>query len=111
MTKVYNVCAKKYPEVLCLTALKTDGKFGGKMTCAFKIDMYGCSFVSKLSWKKYIFFEKICFLRNVRYLQKKCFYMEKKSFILKFSFTKKNSFYRAKYKWKWKIYIYIYISF
>ena len=78
MTKVYNVCAKKYPEVLCLTALKTDGKFGGKMTCAFKIDMYGCSFVSKLSWKKNIFFEKICFFTKCTLFAEKMFLYGKK---------------------------------
>ena len=41
---------------------------------------------------KLIFFcwKNICFLQNIRYLQKKCFYEEKKNF------------YREKYKWKCK---------
>ena len=78
MTKVYNLCAKKYPEVLCLMALKTDAKFGGKMTCAFKIDMYGCSFVSKLSWKKNIFFEKIYFFTKCTLFAEKMFLYGKK---------------------------------
>ena len=58
--------------------------------------------------KKYFFFEKICFLQNIHYLQKKCFYMEKKSFILKIFFTEEKLFYREKYKWKCKN---IFISF
>ena len=78
MTKVYNVCAKKYPEVLCLMALKTDGKFGGKMTCAFKIDMYGCSFVSKLSWKKYFFLKKYVFYEMYVICRKNVFIWKKK---------------------------------
>ena len=81
MTKVYNVCAKKYPEVLCLTALKTDGKFGGKMTCAFKIDMYGCSFVSKLSWKKYFFLKKYVFYEMYVICRKNVFIWKKKFYI------------------------------
>ena len=32
--------------------------------------------------KKNFFFEKICFLQNLHYLQKKCFYMEKKKFYI-----------------------------
>ena len=35
LTKVYNVRAKKSIEKLCLMALKTDGTFEGKLTCAF----------------------------------------------------------------------------
>ena len=37
---------------------------------------YGCSFVGKLSLKKKIFFflkKYLCFLQNIRYLQKKMF--------------------------------------
>ena len=58
---------------------------------------YGCSFVGKLSWKKFCFsWKNICFLQNIYYLQKKCFYMEKnvlywKIFLLeKAFFTGKN---------------------
>ena len=32
----------------------------------------------KTKLKKKFFFEKICFLQNIYYLQKKCFYMDKK---------------------------------
>ena len=65
---------------------------------------YGCSFVAKLSWKKN-FFEKICFLQNIHYLQVKCFYMEKKKFNIENFFTEKNFFYGEKYKWKCKNYV------
>ena len=61
----------------------------------------------KKSWENNFFFEKVCFLQNIHYLQKKFFYMEKK-FLLKFFFTEKKLFYREKYKWKCKN---IYISF
>ena len=52
---------------------------------------YGCSFVAKLSWKRFFFFEKIfVFYKIYITCRKKCFYMEKKIFMEK------------KYKWKCK---------
>ena len=36
LKKVYNFWAEKNTEELCLTALKIDAKYEGKMTCAFK---------------------------------------------------------------------------
>ena len=39
LTKVYNVWGKESKEELCLMALKIDGKFEGKLTCAFQNDM------------------------------------------------------------------------
>ena len=39
LTKVYNIRAKKSTEELYLVALKIDGKFEGKLTCAYKNDM------------------------------------------------------------------------
>ena len=51
-------------------------------------DIINCSFVAKLSSKKiYIFLKKyLCFLQNIRYLQKKNVFIWKKNF------------YREKYK-------------
>ena len=70
---------------------------------------YGCSFVAKLSWKKFCFsWKNICFLQNIYYLQKICFYIEKNVLYWKFFFTGKSFFYREKYKWKCKN---TYISF
>ena len=42
--------------------------------------------------KKRIFYEKICFLQNIHYLQKKCVYMVKKLLYRKFFLQKKTFF-------------------
>ena len=48
------------------------------------IEVYGCSFVAKLSWKKKYFFKIfVFFTKYALFAEKKCFYMEKKIFIAK----------------------------
>ena len=50
-----------------------------------------CLFICCKTKKKIFFFEKICYLQNIHYLQKKCFYVEKKVLYWKF-FIKKTFF-------------------
>ena len=51
---------------------------------------YGCSFVAKLSWKKFFFFKYLCFLQNI-YLQKKII-LYGKNILYWFIFTEKTFF-------------------
>ena len=74
---------------------------------------YGCSFVAKLSWKKYIYILKKYVFYKIYIVCKKNVFIWKKSFILHFFLLKKTFFYREKYKWKcrniyliWEIYFY-----
>ena len=67
------------------------------LTLVSRPDDYGCSFVAKLSWKRFFFLKKyLGFWRNIHYLDKKGFYVEKKvlywkNFLLKKTFfTEKN---------------------
>ena len=72
------------------------------LTLVSRPDDYGCSFVAKLSWKRFFFLKKyLGFWRNIHYVDKKGFYVEKKFYI----FTEKNFLYREKFKWKGKKYI------
>ena len=60
----------------------------------------------KTKLKKKFFFEKICFLQNINYLQRKCLYMEKKkSLFLNFFFLKKTFFTEKNINENMKIYI------
>ena len=63
-------------------------------------NVYGCSFVAKLSWKKKIFFlEKVYpFCTKYTLFVEKTFLYGKKRFILKNFFTEKIFFFREKYK-------------
>ena len=59
-----------------------------------KKDIYGCSFVAKLSWKKNFFFEKtfVFFYKIYIICRKKYFYREKKVLYWKCFLLEKNFF-------------------